>query len=124
MVEAQTVLASKISNSSQLLYVNIINNFMQLSKPEIQHIAKLARLELTDEELKKYGGQLSNVLSYIDQLKEVEVKGVLPTAQVTGLENVLRPDEAENWDEKEIEAALADAPEREGRFIKVKRVIE
>jgi len=97
---------------------------MQLSKQEIQHIAKLARLELTDAELEKYGGQLSAVLNYIDQLKEVDVKGVEPTAQVTGMENVLREDEARDWDKKEIEEALADAPEREGRFIKVKRVIE
>ncbi|MDP2736297.1 MAG: Asp-tRNA(Asn)/Glu-tRNA(Gln) amidotransferase subunit GatC [bacterium] len=97
---------------------------MQLSKDEIQHIAKLARLELTGEELKKYGDQLSAVLNYIDQLKEVDTKGVEPTAQVTGLENVLRKDIARDWDEKEIEAALKDAPEREERFIKVKRVIE
>lgn len=97
---------------------------MQLSKQEIQHIAKLARLELTDAELEKYGGQLSAVLNYIDQLKEVDVSGVEPTAQVTGLENMWREDKVENWDEKEIEAALKDAPEREGRFIKVKRVIE
>ena len=97
---------------------------MQLSKDEIQHIAKLARLELTDAELEKYGGQLSAVLNYIDQLKEVDVKGVLPTAQVTGLENVLREDVVNGWNKEEIEAALKDAPEREGRFIKVKRVIE
>lgn len=97
---------------------------MQLSKDEIQHIAKLARLELSDEELEKYGGQLSAVLNYIDQLKEVDVSGVEPTARVTGLENVLRDDKIKNWDEREIEAALKDAPEREGRFIKVKRVIE
>jgi len=97
---------------------------MQLSKEEIQHIAKLARLELTDGELKKYGDQLSAVLNYIDQLKEVDVKGVEPTAQVTGLENVLREDKARDWDGEEIEEALADAPEREERFIKVKRVIE
>ena len=97
---------------------------MQLSKDEIQHIAKLARLELTSAELEKYGGQLSAVLNYIDQLKEVDVKGVEPTAQVTGLENVLREDKVRDWDGKEIEEALADAPEREERFIKVKRVIE
>ncbi|MFA6307163.1 MAG: Asp-tRNA(Asn)/Glu-tRNA(Gln) amidotransferase subunit GatC [Patescibacteria group bacterium] len=97
---------------------------MQLSKEEIQHIAKLARLELTEAELKKYGGQLSAVLNYIDQLKEVDVKGIEPTAQVTGLENVLREDAVRDWDEKEIEQALKDAPEREERFIKVKRIIE
>lgn len=97
---------------------------MNLSKQEIQHIAKLARLELTDEELKKYGGQLSAVLNYIDQLKEVEVKAVEPTAQVTGLENVLRQDVARDWNSHEVEQALADAPEKEERFIKVKRVIE
>jgi len=97
---------------------------MNLSKEEIQHIAKLARLELTDEELKKYGGQLSAVLNYIDQLKEVDVKGVEPTAQVTGLENVLREDVVRDWDSDEIEEAIKDAPEREERFIKVKRIIE
>jgi aspartyl-tRNA(Asn)/glutamyl-tRNA(Gln) amidotransferase subunit C len=97
---------------------------MQLSKHEIQHIAKLARLELTDVELEKYGSQLSAVLGYIDQLKEVDVKGVEPTAQVTGLDNVLREDVVKGWDKEEIELALKDAPEREGRFIKVKRIIE
>ncbi|MFH1232516.1 MAG: Asp-tRNA(Asn)/Glu-tRNA(Gln) amidotransferase subunit GatC [Patescibacteria group bacterium] len=97
---------------------------MKLTKQEVQHIAKLARLDLTDEELKKYGSQLSDVLNYIDLLREVDVKDVEPTAQVTGLENVLREDVVKDWDEKEIEAALADAPEKEDRFIKVKRIIE
>ncbi|MBI4812203.1 Asp-tRNA(Asn)/Glu-tRNA(Gln) amidotransferase subunit GatC [Candidatus Falkowbacteria bacterium] len=97
---------------------------MQLSKEQIQHIANLARLELTNEELEKYGGQLSAVLDYIDQLKEVDVSGAEPTAQVTGLQNIFREDKVENWNEEEIEAALRDAPAREHRFIKVKRVIE
>ncbi len=99
-------------------------DFMNLSKQEISHIAKLARLELTDAELEKYGGQLSAVLNYIDQLKEVDVKGVEPMAQASCLENVLREDEIKNWDEQEIEEALAGAPEMEDGFIKVKRVIE
>ena len=97
---------------------------MLLSKQKIQHIAKLARLDLTAAELEKYGGQLSGVLDYIDQLKEVDVSGVEPTAQVTGLANVLREDKVEDWEKEEIELALKDAPEKEGRFIKVKRVIE
>lgn len=97
---------------------------MKLSKDQIKHIADLARLDLTDEELSKYGGQLSEVLNYIDQLKEVEVGEVEPTAQVTGLENILREDETENWDKEEIDKALDQAPDREDREIKVKRVLE
>lgn len=95
-----------------------------LSKQDIQHIAKLARLELTEAELEKYGSQLSDVLNYINQLKETRVAGVEPTAQVTGMENIWREDEVEDWDKHEIEKALKDAPAREERFIKVKRVIE
>ncbi len=106
---------------------------MQLSIDEIKHIANLARLELTDEELKIYGSQLSDVLSYIDQLKEVDVVGVEPTAQVAGLENITRADEVESWPADEVEASLGQVPDRPARrslgedgeddFIKVKRVL-
>lgn len=96
---------------------------MKLKKEEIEHIAKLARLELTEAEFEKYGGQLSDVLSYIEQLQEVDVEGVEPTAQVTGLVNALRLDKVEDWDDKEREEALAQAPELEDGQIKVKRVL-
>lgn len=106
---------------------------MQLSKSEVQHIANLARLELTDAEVATYGEQLSAVLDYMEVLKEVDVTGVEPTAQVTGLTNVARDDVAEEWPADEVEAALAQAPERlarrsrgeggEGRYIKVRRVL-
>ncbi|MFA6171134.1 MAG: Asp-tRNA(Asn)/Glu-tRNA(Gln) amidotransferase subunit GatC [Patescibacteria group bacterium] len=95
---------------------------MELTKKEIEHIAKLARLDLTEEELKKYGGQLEGILGYIDMLKEVDTTGVEPTAQVTGLENMLREDKIEEWDKAEVEAALKDSPDCEGRFVKVKKV--
>ncbi len=97
---------------------------MNLSKQQIEHIAKLARLELSEKELKIYGEQLSGILNYIDQLKEVDVKGVEPTAQVTGLENVFRNDKVLDWPEEENEIALKNAPELEGGQLKVKRVIE
>ncbi len=96
---------------------------MKLSKKEIKKIAELARLELTDKELETYGGQLEDILGYVDQLKEVDTTHVKPTAQVTGLENVMREDEVENWPTDEVEASLNQAPEKEGRFIKVKRVL-
>jgi aspartyl-tRNA(Asn)/glutamyl-tRNA(Gln) amidotransferase subunit C len=97
---------------------------MKLTKQEIEHVAKLARLELTEEEVIKYGEQLSAVLSYIDQLSEVDTSGVEPTAQVTGLENVWREDAAEPWDEAQVKNALDLAPELEDGQIKVKRILE
>lgn len=97
---------------------------MKLDKKEIQHIANLARLELTKQELELYGQQLSDVLKYIDQLQEIDVAGVEPTAQVTGLENVLREDEVKDWDEDELRTALEQAPGREKEYIKVKRILE
>jgi len=97
---------------------------MKLSKQQIQHIANLARLDLSEKELETYGSQLSDVLNYINQLQEVDVTNIEPTAQVTGLENVLRQDEVEEWNEKEVQAALEQAPELEDGQVKVKRVLE
>lgn len=90
---------------------------------DIKHIAKLARLELSDEELKLYGEQLSHVLDYIDQLKEVDTAGVEPTAQVTGLKDILRNDDIKEWNRGQVEQALKQAPEIENKQIKVKRVL-
>ena len=97
---------------------------MKLDKKEIEHIAELARLELSPAELKLYGGQLSGILNYIDQLKEVDTRNIEPTAQVTGLENVLRSDKVIDWDKKEREAALNQAPELEDGQVKVKRILK
>ena len=97
---------------------------MKLSNKEIKHIADLARLDLTEKELAKYGSQLSAILGYIDQLQEVDTTGVEPTAQVTGLTNVFAKDEIETWDKTEQQAALGQAPEIENNQVKVKRVLE
>lgn len=97
---------------------------MRLTKKEIEHIADLARLELSSAELELYGSQLSDVLSYINQLQEVDTGAVEPTAQVTGLANVLREDEIEEWPAGERKQALRQAPSREGEQLKVKRILE
>ena len=97
---------------------------MKLTKKEIKHIADLARLDLNPEELKLYRSQLTDILNYINQLKEVDTRRVEPTAQITGLENVLRVDKVADWDKNEKEAALNQAPELEDRQIKVKRILE
>ncbi len=61
-------------------------------KIDVAHVAKLANLPLTDEEKKKFEKQLSSILEYIEKLSEVDTKGIEPTSQVTGLENVMRED--------------------------------
>ena len=96
---------------------------MKFTKEEIQHIADLARLDLSEAEFEKYGSQLSGVLDYIDQLQEVDTDDLEPTAQVTGLENVYRSDEIKVWADDERLAALGLAPEFEDGQIKVKRVL-
>ena len=63
-----------------------------LSEDEMRHVAKLARVELTDAEIKKFSSQLSGVLGYMDILKEVDTEGVEETSQVTGLKSVLGKD--------------------------------
>ncbi|MCK5510843.1 Asp-tRNA(Asn)/Glu-tRNA(Gln) amidotransferase subunit GatC [Candidatus Parcubacteria bacterium] len=96
---------------------------MKFKKEEIQHIANLARLDLSDQELDTYGKQLSDILGYIEQLQEVDTEGVEPTAQVTGLENSWREDEARVWDDFERVNAINQAPEIEDEQIKVGRVL-
>lgn len=96
-----------------------------LNKDQIKHIAELARLELSEEEVKEITPQLSDILDHIEQLKEVDTNGIEPTAQVTGQENVLRGDNSEDWPEDERSAALGQAPGGvEGGQIKVKRVLD
>jgi aspartyl-tRNA(Asn)/glutamyl-tRNA(Gln) amidotransferase subunit C len=64
----------------------------KLNKKDILHVAKLAKLKLSDSEVEKYSGQLAKVVDYVSQLKEVDTSGVEPTGQTTGLKNVFRQD--------------------------------
>lgn len=65
---------------------------MKLTKEQVEHVAKLARLGLSNAEVEKFQIQLSGILDYVEQLNEVNTDGVPPTAQVTGLTNVMRED--------------------------------
>lgn len=82
----------------------------QLSHDDVRHIAKLARLNLSDAEVKKYSGELTNILGYIDMLKEVDTSSVEPTAQVTGAGNVAREDSVYTSPLAEPDALLATSP--------------
>ncbi len=97
---------------------------MSLSIEEVQHIAELARLDLSQAEVERYQGELSRILDYISQLQEVNTDGVEPTAQVTGLTNHFRGDVAVQTDAATRQRLLEAMPEREGDYLKVKAVFE
>lgn len=102
----------------------------KLSKTEIEHLAKLARLELSEEEKAKFSRELSEILGYVEKLNKVKTEKIAETSQVTGLENVYREDKALNiWKtdkslQKNTEKLLANAPEKKKRYWKVKQVLE
>ena len=95
---------------------------LKLGEEEVGHIAKLAKLKLTEEEVKMFCFQLSEVLEYMRILNEVETREIEPTAQVTDLENVFQEDEVSP--SLEPSEALSCAPAREGNFFKTGVVLE
>ncbi|MDF1498390.1 MAG: Asp-tRNA(Asn)/Glu-tRNA(Gln) amidotransferase subunit GatC [Patescibacteria group bacterium] len=94
-----------------------------LSIEEVEHIADLARIELTKDEKEKFSIELSAVLGYIEQLKEVDTKNVKPVSQVTGLENVFREDIIEGCDDETRKRIIDNFPDRDDDYIKVKQVM-
>ena len=95
---------------------------MKLSREEIKHIALLARLGLSEEEMERFRGQLSNILENFEVLKQVDTSDVPPTAYPISLENVVREDEAApSFTQSEI---LANAPRQEEGCFRVRAVLE
>jgi aspartyl-tRNA(Asn)/glutamyl-tRNA(Gln) amidotransferase subunit C len=95
---------------------------MPLTIDEVRHVAHLARLRLSDEELAQMQTDLSHILDHIDLLKEVDVTDVPPTAQVTDLANVMREDETRPSLPRED--VLANAPEQQDGMFRVKAIFE
>ena len=93
-----------------------------ISREDVEHVAALARLGLTDEEIDLMQGQLNRILEAVGQLQAVDTSSVGPTAQVIALENVMRDDEARPSMARE--AALANAPQREGPMLRVPVILE
>lgn len=94
----------------------------KLSISEVEHIAKLSRLELSEKEKEKFSSQLSGVLEYVQQLNEVDTVKVDATAQVTGLSNVYVQDQISN-PEQQFDL-LKNTPELEGTALKIPAVFE
>ena len=97
---------------------------MKLDISDIEHIADLARLHLTEDEKSRYAEQLSAVLGYVEMLNEVDTTGVEETCQVTGLEDVFREDVVQSADEDLRKKIIAQFPAKVGDLLKVKAVFE
>ncbi|MBI3636688.1 MAG: Asp-tRNA(Asn)/Glu-tRNA(Gln) amidotransferase subunit GatC [Candidatus Rokubacteria bacterium] len=93
-----------------------------MERKDVEHVARLARLHLTDAELERMRAQLGAILTYIDKLKQVNVDGVEPTSHAVPLVNVMRDDDAGPCLPQAD--ALANAPDRAGEFFRVPRIIE
>jgi len=95
---------------------------MKITRQEVEHVAKLARLELTEQEADTFTGQLDAILAYVDKLKELNTDGIIPTAHAVPMENAFREDEVRP--SIGVENALANAPARAESFFRVPKVIE
>ncbi len=95
----------------------------KLTRDDVLKLARLAKLSLTDKEVKEFTEELDAILQYIEQLQSVDVSGLEMTSQVTGLRNVMRPDKVKSY-QASPDDLLQNVPATEERYIKVKRVIE
>jgi len=95
---------------------------VKITVNEVEYVAKLARLKLSDQEKVLFTQQLDNILQYMDKLNELDTKDIPPTSHVLPLENVMREDEVRpSYPPEEL---LANAPDREDTFFAVPKVIE
>jgi aspartyl-tRNA(Asn)/glutamyl-tRNA(Gln) amidotransferase subunit C len=95
---------------------------MPIDRDEVLHIARLARVGLSEEDVHRFQEQLSQILDYFQVLQELDTSEVPPTSHVLPLQNVMRDDEpGTSLPSQEV---LANAPQREGDFFKVRAVFE
>ncbi len=95
---------------------------MSIDSSQVSHIARLARLSISDEELELFGSQLSDILTHIKKLEQLDTSGVEPTSHALLLENVDRPDEVR--ESLAVDEVLANAPDRQNGFYRVPKIIE
>ena len=95
---------------------------MQISKQEVEHVARLARLEMTETEKDVFSRQLSSILTYVQELKSWDTTGVEQTATVLAQTNVLREDRTRP--SLPVEQAMLNAPDSESGYFRVPRIIE
>lgn len=93
----------------------------RIGTDEVKRLAALAKIGLSEKETEALAAELGQIVEFVKQLQAVDTEGVEPTDQVTGLVDVLRPDEVKS--SLEPDELLANVPEREGNYIKTRRVL-
>lgn len=89
---------------------------------DVERVARLARLELTEDEKKLFVGQMDSIIGYVEKIKGLDTDGVMPTSHAVPMENAFREDEVRP--SIGVDNALGNAPYRVGSFFKVPKVIE
>lgn len=92
-----------------------------ITKAEVEKVAKLARIKITEPEKEKFAKQLTGILDYVNQLSEVNTENVLPTAQVTELKNIMRADEIKPY--LETDKLIDQAQEKQDGQVKVNNIL-
>ncbi len=95
---------------------------MGISRQDVEYLGKLARIQLSAEELDRFTSELDEILAYVEKLKSAQTDDVAPTSHVLALSNVFREDKV--TPSLPTDKALANAPEQEGPFFKVPRIID
>jgi len=95
-----------------------------ISKEQVEHIAKLARIELTEKEKEKFAIELSSILDYIDKLNKVDTSKVKAISQITDLKNIFREDEVRVKEKDTRDKILKNAPSKKGDYFKVPKILE
>ncbi|GAA0598646.1 Asp-tRNA(Asn)/Glu-tRNA(Gln) amidotransferase subunit GatC [Virgibacillus siamensis] len=93
-----------------------------ISKDQVKHVAHLARLAINEDEADKLADQLDSIITYAEQLNELDTDDVEPTTHVLDLKNVLRKDEPKEWITKE--EALKNAPDKQNGLFRVPSILE
>src|SRR4030042_6907074 len=94
----------------------------KIDQAQVNKVARLSRLELTEAEVEEFTGQLSAILDYVEKMNELNTKGVEPLAHCLPIHNVFRDDTVK--ESLGTEKTLANAPQRDGAFFKVPKILE
>ena len=95
---------------------------MKITRAEVEHVARLARLELSEPELDTFTAQMDAILAYVEKLNALDTEGIVPTSHAVPMENAFRPDQLK--EAIGVDAALANAPKHVESFFQVPKVIE